>query len=190
MIVEREKMKRVTIKVVAIILSVVVVFIAGHFIFPIDIYDSEYAEVRFDGEIVTKEYSFEEFNRLYFLYDMDPLTGFTKNTIIEGSTPCLKIIDSDDNKVVIKGNEDCLDRIKIGLTSNDNDIYLHDNKPYNALTISFSDDCYVPVHVDDISYDYDKGMYVYFDQLEITVYASIYSLLTDSKIELDYYAQK
>lgn len=175
-----------------IIASIVIFYIAGYFIYPlaIDVHDSEYREVRFGGEIVLKEYTFEPFNRLYFFYDMDPLTDFTKKTGIKGSTPHLKIINSDENKVVIKGNSDCLQELKIGITSNDNAIYLHDEKSYNALTISFSDDCYVPVHVDDHSYDYDEGMYAYFDQLEVVVYARVFSLLTDSKIILDYDAPK
>ena len=146
--------------------------------------------MKFDGEIVTKEYSFDAFNRLYFFYDRDPLTDFSKHTVIKGSTPYLKIVDSDENKVVIKGNKDCLDKIKIDVKYDPQNEYYRDNGSYYALTITFSDDCYVPVHVDDNSYDYDEGMYVYFDELEVTVYANIYSLLTDSKIELDYSSSK
>ena len=57
-----------------------------------------------------------------------------------------------------------------------------------GLVITFADDCYVPVHVDDVDYDYDTGLYVGFDVFEVTVYAPIETLMVDSKVVIDYEA--
>ena len=148
-----------------------------------NVIDPEYAVITFDSEIKTREYSFDNFSHLYFLYDRDPLTTFSKKTKLLDGIPELNIVDSEEYKVVITSNSDVFDKIKIN-TFNDND------RGYNSLIITFTDDCYVPVHTDNISYDYDDGLYVEFDKFEVTVYGKVSSLLVDSAISLNYMTPK
>lgn len=145
--------------------------------------DPEYAVAVFDQEIVTRQFEFDTFNCLYFLNDSDPLTSFSKKTKILGATPTLKIVNSDAYRVEITTNADVFDALKIATNDDSND-----NR--STLIVTFSDKCYVPVHTDDSSYDYDTGLYVDFDKFEVTVYAPISSLLVDSKVILDYQAPK
>ncbi len=146
--------------------------------------DPEYAVEVFDGEIETREFEFDKFNKLYFLYDNDPLTEFTKKTRMLNATPNLKIVNSEDYRVEITTNADVFDKLKIGLDDSPED----PNKV--GLVVTFADECYVPVHVDDNSYDYDTGLYVDFDAFEVTVYAPIHTLCVDSEMVLDYEAPK
>lgn len=146
--------------------------------------DPEYAVEKFEGEIETKDFVFDAFNTLYFLYDRDPITDFTKKTKILGATPKLKIVDSEDYRVEITTHSDAFDKLKISTHKKEDDT---DN---NRLIITFTDDCYVPVHVDDTSYDYDTGLYVDFDRFEVVVYAPISRLMVDSALILDYQAPK
>ena len=145
--------------------------------------DSEYAISSFEQNIVIREFEFSEFDRLYFLNDHDPLTKFSKKTKILGATPILKIINSDEYRVEIKANADVFDSLKIATSDSSND-------ERSTLIITFSDECYVPVHTDDTSYDYDTGLYIDFDVFEVTVYAPISSLSVDSEVILDYQAPK
>lgn len=146
--------------------------------------DPQYATAVFDEDIKTQEYEFDEFNRLYFLHDRDPITSFTKKTSLLGTTPTLKIVNSNDYRVEITTNADVFDKLKIATYSNE------DNPDYVSLTITFTDDCYIPVHTDDSSYDYDTGLYVDFDKFDVTVYAPISSIFVDSEIIFDYEAPK
>ena len=143
--------------------------------------DPEYAVSVFDQDVVTREFEFSEFDRLYFLYDRDPITEFSKKTKLLDATPFLKIVNSDEYRVEIKSNRDAFDSLKIATCESADD-------GRNSLVITFSDECYVPVHIDDNSYDYDTGLYVDFDVFEVTVYAPISSLYVDSKVILDYQA--
>ena len=143
--------------------------------------DSEYAISSFQQNIVTHQFEFSEFDRLYFLNDHDPLTKFSKKTRILGATPILQIINSDEYRVEIKANADVFDSLKMATSDG-----LDDEQ--STLIITFSDECYVPVHTDDTSYDYDTGLYVDFDVFEVTVYAPISSLSVDSEVILDYQA--
>ena len=93
----------------------------------------------------------------------------------------MKIINSDEYRVEIKANADVFDSLKIATSDSSND-------ERSTLIITFSDECYVPVHTDDTSYDYDTGLYVDFDVFEVTVYAPISSLSVDSEVILDYQA--
>lgn len=145
--------------------------------------DPEYAVAVFEQEIVTRQFEFDTFDRLYFLNDRDPLTSFSKKTKILGATPTLKIVNSNEYRVEITANADVFDALKIATNDDSND-----NR--STLIVTFSDKCYVPVHTDDSSYDYDTGLYVDFDKFEVTVYAPISSLLVDSKVILDYQAPK
>lgn len=169
------------------VLLVVSSFITTFFIYLFfkddNVIDPEYAVITFDGEIETREYSFDNFSHLYFLHDSDPLTTFSKKTELLDGIPELNIVDSEEYKVVITSNSDVFDKIKIN-TFNDND------RGYNSLIITFTDDCYVPVHTDNISYDYDDGLYVEFDKFEVTVYGKVSSLLVDSAISLNYMTPK
>ena len=79
-------------------------------------YDNEYAKISFDGKSTTKEYEFDEFNYLYFFYDMDSLTEFTKNTVFVDFVPDLKIINSEEYKVVITANSDVFEKMKVDLS--------------------------------------------------------------------------
>ena len=115
--------------------------------------DPEYAVAVFEQEIVTRQFKFDAFDRLYFLNDNDPLTSFSKKTKILGATPTLKIVNSKDYRVEITANADVFNALKIA-TSDD----AKDNR--STLIVTFSDKCYVPVHTDDSSYDYDTGLYV------------------------------
>lgn len=139
--------------------------------------DEEYASLEFDGQIESREYSFESFECLSFFYDRDSLTDFSKKTCYLGAVPHLKIVNSDEYRVEITTNADVFDRLKIG-TSED------------RLVITMADDCYVPVHVDDVSYDYDTGLYLTLDKFEVTVYAPIRSFSADGQLTLDYEAPK
>ena len=136
--------------------------------------DTEYAVSVFEQNIVTREFEFSEFNRLYFLNDYDPLTSFSKKTQMLGATPNLKIINSDKYLVEIKANADVFDVLKIETCDSSYD-------DLRNLIVTFSDECYVPVHTYDTSYDYDTGLYVDFDMFEVTVYAPILTLLFDAK---------
>ncbi len=97
------------------------------------------------------------------------------------ATPVLKIVDSAEYRVEITTNSDVFDKLKIATA---------DDTVGSVLVITFTDDCYVPVHVDDVEYDFDAGLYVDFDKFEVTVYAPISTLFVDSKIILDYQAPK
>ena len=169
------------------VLLVVSSFITTFFLWLIfnddNVIDPEYAVITFDGEIETKEYSFDDFSHLYFLYYRDPLTTFSKKTELLNSIPELNIVDSEEYKVVITTNSDVFDKIKIN-TFNDID------RGYNSLIITFTDDCYVPVHTDDNSYDFDDGLYVGFNKFEVTVYGKVSTLLVDSAISLNYMTPK
>ena len=143
--------------------------------------DSEYAISSFEQNIVIREFEFSEFDGLDFLDDRDPLTKFSKKTKILGATPILKIINSDEYRVEIKANADVFDVLKIETCDSSYD-------DLSNLIVTFSDECYVPVHTDDTSYDYDTGLYVDFDVFEVTVYAPISSLSVDSEVILDYQA--
>ena len=145
--------------------------------------DPEYAVAVFEQEIVTRQFEFDTFDRLYFLNDRDPLTSFSKKTKILGATPTLKIVNSNEYRVGITANADVFDALKIATNDDSND-----NR--STLIVTFSDKCYVPVHTDDSSYDYDTGLYADFDKFEVTVYAPISSLFVDSKVILDYQAPK
>lgn len=145
--------------------------------------DPEYAVAVFEQEIVTRQFEFDTFDRLYFLNDNDPLTTFSKKTRILGATPTLKIVNRNEYRVEITANADVFNALKIATNDDSND-----NR--STLIVTFSDECYVPVHTDDSSYDYDTGLYVDFDKFEVTVYAPISSLLVDSKVVLDYQAPK
>ncbi len=145
--------------------------------------DSEYAVSVFEQDVVTHQFEFPEFEMLYFFNDIDPLTSFSKKTRILGATPKLQIINSDEYRIEIKTNADVFDVLKIATSDS-----LNDNR--NTLVITFSDECYVPVHADDTDYDYDTGLYVDFDVFEVTVYAPISSLSVDSEVILDYQAPK
>lgn len=143
--------------------------------------DPEYAVSVFEQDIVTHQFEFSKFEKLYFLNDIDPLTSFSKKTRMLGATPKLQIINSDEYRVEIKANADVFDSLKIATSDSSND-------ERSTLIITFSDDCYVPVHTDDTSYDYDTGLYIDFDVFEVTVYAPISSLSVDSEVILDYQA--
>ena len=130
-------------------------------------YDNEYAKISFNGKSTTKE---------YFFNDMDSLTEFTKKTVFVDFVPDLKIINSEEYKVVITANSDVFEKIKVDLSGETS--YFGDGK---SLIITFIDECYIPVHIDDESYDYDTGLYVSMDKLEKTKYVD------DSKIT-DHYA--
>lgn len=145
--------------------------------------DPEYAVSVFEQDIVTQQFEFSKFEKLYFLNDIDPLTSFSKKTKILGATPKLQIINSNEYRVEIKANADVFDVLKIATSDS-----LNDNR--NTLIITFSDECYVPVHTDDIDYDYDTGLYVDFDVFEVTVYAPISALSVNSEVILDYQAPK
>lgn len=144
--------------------------------------DSEYAVAEFHGDIETKDFSFAEFTCLYFLSGHDPLTEFSKKTCPIGATPSLKIVNSNEYKVEITANSDVFEKIKIGVSERT------DTRDYSSLVITFADECYVPVHMDDESYDYDTGLYVTLDKFDVTVYAPISYLRVDSKVKLDYEA--
>ncbi len=145
--------------------------------------DHEYPVSVFEQDIVTHQFEFSKFEKLYFLNDIDPLTSFSKKTRMLGATPKLQIINSDEYRVEIKANADVFDVLKIATSDS-----LNDNR--NTLIITFSDECYVPVHTDDIDYDYDTGLYVDFDVFEVTVYAPISALSVNSEVILDYQAPK
>lgn len=55
-----------------------------------------------------------------------------------------------------------------------------------SLIITFIDECYIPVHIDDESYDYDTGLYVSMDKLEVTIFAPIYNLRSDVGFNIDF----
>ena len=76
---------------------------------------------------------------------------------------------ANSEDVEITTNADVFDKLKIGLDDSPED----PNKV--GLVVTFADECYVPVHVDDNSYDYDTGLYVDFDAFEVTVYAPIHT---------------
>ena len=139
--------------------------------------DPEFATIVFDSEIEKRNFKFEEFSTLYFLNDHDPLTKFSKKTRILGSTPNLNIINSEDYRVEVTANSDVFEKLKIGQKD-------------DTLVITLSDDCYVPVHVDDHEYAYDTGLYATFGMFEVTVYAPIDTLAVDSTVSLDYQAPK
>ena len=140
-----------------------------------DAIDEEFAQITFDGEIETREYSFDEFYNLKFFYDRDPLTDFSKLTRYLGAIPHLKIVNSNEYRVAITANADIFDKLKMGI-SEDN------------LVITMADDCYVPVHTDDVDYDYDTGLYITMDKFDVTVYAPIQALSADGRLTLDYQA--
>ncbi len=141
--------------------------------------DPQYATAVFEKEIQTQVFEFDAFSCLYFLNDYDPLTNFSKKTDLLNATPTLKIVNSNEYRVEITSNSDAFDKLKIatGNRSGSDEV---------ALVITFTDDCYVPVYTDDVSYDYDTGLYVDFDKFEVVVYAPISTLHVDSKVILDY----
>lgn len=146
--------------------------------------DPQYAMAVFERNVETREFQFDAFDKLYFLNDNDPNTSFSKKTRMLGSTPNLKIVNSDEYRVEVTTHADMFDKLKIELEENPS------TSGGVRLIVTFSDDCYVPVYVDDVSYDYDTGLYVSFDTFEVTVYAPISVLCVDSKIQLDYEAPK
>jgi len=146
-------------------------------------HDNEYAKISFNGKSTTKEYEFDEFNYLYFFNDMDSLTEFTKNTVFVDFVPDLKIINSEEYKVVITANSDVFEKMKVDLSGETS--CFGDGK---SLIITFIDECYIPVHIDDESYDYDTGLYVSMDKLEVTIFAPIYNLRSEVGFNIDFEA--
>lgn len=142
--------------------------------------DPEYAVKTFEGTLESREYTFDNFTKCYFLNSYDPITDFSKGTEFKGAIPNLRIIDSDEYKVVIEANKDLFDAIKI-------DVY-NEKDSIKSLTIAFSDDCYLPVHVNDLSYAYDAGLYITFDKFDVTIYGKVQSLLSDNALNLSYMA--
>ena len=150
-------------------------------VFNIEKIDPEYAVSVFEEDITTRQFEFSAFNQLDFLADTDSLTTFSKKTNMLGAIPVLKIVNSNEYRVEIKTNADVFDVLKIATSDTP-------NRASKTLVITFADACYIPVHTDDISYDYDTGLYVDFDIFEVTVYAPISLIDIDSKIILDYQA--
>ena len=178
-----KKIKVIFFTVLFIISSAILIFFYSIFYFMNneESIDSEYAVSVFEQNIVTHEFEFSEFDRLYFLNDHDPLTKFSKKTKFLGAVPILKIINSDEYRVEIKANADIFNVLKIETCDSSYD-------DLSNLIVTFADECYVPVHTDDTSYDYDTGLYVDFDMFEVTIYAPISSLSVDSEVILDYQA--
>ena len=137
--------------------------------------DQEFAQITFDGEIETREYSFDEFYKLEFFNDRDPLTDFSKLTRFLAAIPHLKIVNSNEYRVAITANADIFDKLKMGILE-------------DMLAITMADDCYVPVHTDDVDYDYDTGLYITMDKFDVTVYAPIQALDALGPLTLDYQA--
>ena len=177
-------MKKIGIIIFSILLSISVILTASVSIFMRHLkndnsIDSEYAVAEFVQPIETRSFEFDTFHSVQFLNDHDPLTDFSKKTKLLSAIPNLKIVNSNEFRVEVTTNADVFDKLKIA-NCDDKD----------SLVVTFADDCYVPVHTDDTSYDYDTGLYVGFDKFEVTVYAPISSLYVDSKIILDYEAPK
>ena len=145
--------------------------------------DSEYAMMSFTNNIDTKEYNFEKFNSLYLFNNRDPITDFSKKTKFINEIPNLKIVNSEDYKVVISTNTDALNKLKINISKDG----LFSNEG-STLVITFLDNCYKPVHIDDNSYDYDTGLYVNVSKFEIIIYAPIYNFRSDTSIKFEYEA--
>ena len=175
-------MKKVKIIIFSILLIISTAVVGlFHLVAYVDRIDPEYAVSVFEESVETREFDFSEFSRLYFLDDSDPLTSFSKNTLMLGATPVLNIVNSTEYRVEIRTNSDVFDALKVAT---------HNNPETNksSLVITFADECYVPVYTDDSDYDYDTGLYVNFDVFEVTVYAPITSLSTNSELMLDYQA--
>lgn len=146
--------------------------------------DSEYVVHEFEGEIEKREFKLDQFSTLCFIYDVDPLAASgTKKTKMLGSAPVLNIVNSEDYRVEITANSDMYDALSL-------EVYEDWTPESSALFIAFKDEYYVPVYEYDTSYDYDLGMYIGFDQFEVTVYAPVSTLLVDGAVVLDYEAPK
>ena len=146
--------------------------------------DPEYVVHEFEGEIEKREFKLDQFSTLCFIYDVDPLdANGTKKTKMLGSAPVLNIVNSEDYRVEITANSDMYDALSL-------EVYEDWTPESSALFIAFKDEYYVPVYEYDTSYDYDLGMYIGFDQFEVTVYAPVNTLLVDGAVVLDYEAPK
>lgn len=172
-------------KVIGIIIfSIFFVISTGFLIFVSVIYaqdssyvDPEYAKIEFVDGVEKREFQFDEFHKVYFFNDRDILSNFSKSTEFVGVIPKLKIVNNNDYRIEINSNSDAFDKLKLGVKD-------------STLSVSFLDDCYVPVHVNDSSYDYDAGLCVTLNTFEVTIYAPISSLNVDCALELDYDAPK
>lgn len=174
----------IIISLILFILSLTLIVFINISVLESNKYDNEFASISFNEEITTKEYTFDEFHCLYFFNDRDSLTEFTKRNEFLNLVPKLRIINSEEYKVSITSNSDAFEKIKIGL-SGDKSCY-GDGK---TLIITFIDECYIPVHIDNASYDYDTGLYISMDKLEITVFAPIYNLRSNTGgINIDFEA--
>ena len=163
-------------------LSIAIMGVFYYFFLQGEQIDPQYATKNFECEIETRIFEFEAFNRLYFLNDHDPFLDYTKRTEFLKAVPTVKIVNSEDHRLEISTNADAFEKLKMDLKVDP------ENSDIVTLVFAIADDCYVRVHEDDPSYDYDTGLYVGFDKLEVTVYAPLSGFYTDSAIILDYEA--
>ncbi|MBE6904443.1 MAG: hypothetical protein E7480_07535 [Ruminococcaceae bacterium] len=177
----KKRMNTVGLIIISIFLTIssLILLLYGYFLFnalfgkKISI-DSEYAMYVANGDIAVKKYDIEECSALYF-FEAEFSKG--KRTLFTNEVPNLKIINDTEYYVEISANKEIHDVIDISLSD-------------NVLIIECKDDIYNRVHEDDTSYDYNYGLYVDCEKLDITVHAPISRFYTDTNLTLDFDAAK
>lgn len=137
--------------------------------------DPEYPVFTATDEVITKTYSIENCNDLWF-FSADHRTG-NKLTKFCNAIPNVTVINSDSSYVELTTNKSVHDAISISDSN-------------GVLDIDMQDSCYQPVYQDDPSYDYDSGTYLDCTQFEITVYGRFNRFQTDAELVLDFEAAK
>ena len=130
--------------------------------------DSEYEKYIADDEIAVRKYTIDQCSTLRFFDDFNG-----KKTLFINAVPKLKIINDTECYIEISTNKDLLDIIDVRLLE-------------NKIIMECNDVIYNRVHEDDISYDYDYGLYIDCTDLDISVHAPISKFYTDTNLELNF----
>lgn len=133
--------------------------------------DPEYAVLTANDTVTTKTYPIDPCSDLRFCYAW-PTNGM-KRTLFLSVIPEIRIVNDESYYVELTANSSVHDAISIVVED-------------GILDIDFRDNYYHRVHEDDISYDYDSGLYVDCTAFSMTVHAPISKFHTDTQTKLDF----
>ena len=174
--VEKRRINTVFLVIVSICLTISFLILALYTTIIVDSWfngdkiriDSEYEKYIADDEIAVRKYTIDQCSTLRFFDDFNG-----KKTLFINAVPKLKIINDTECYIEISTNKDLLDIIDVRLLE-------------NKIIMECNDVIYNRVHEDDISYDYDYGLYIDCTDLDISVHAPISKFYTDTNLELNF----
>ena len=130
--------------------------------------NKDFAKISTIGNVETKSFDFEEFERLFFFSE----TYRNEKCIFTDQIPTLKIVNSDEYRVEVTTNSELLDLLDLQAAE-------------KALYFTFLPENFNNIQKSNKAY---KGLYVSCDTFEVTVYAPVCELRSHTEFNLDYQA--